>query len=78
MMIYSSNWSFEDKDKLCSQEWKIGDNDEWYREELYCSPLKQDDWTCDTLIEAINKDIEDGLSVLEILTKYLEECDYEE
>ena len=35
---------------------------------LNCS---KDDWTCDELIEAVSKDIEDKLSVGEILEKYI-------
>lgn len=71
MIVLVSDWSFEDKDKLCSQKWEIDGDDDWYREDLYCSELALDDWTCDKLIEAVNKDIEDKLSVEEILAKYV-------
>ena len=71
MKIYLSNWSFEEKDKICSQVWKIGGDDDWYREDLYHSELILDDWTCDALIEAVDKDIEEELSVEEILSKYV-------
>lgn len=75
MRISQSNWSSEDKNKLCSQNWKIGDDDDWYRNELYDGDTILDDWTCDSLIEAINKDIQEELTVMEILTKYLKEVD---
>ena len=71
MIILVSDWSDEDKNRLCLQEWEIDGNDDWYREELYCSELKLDDWTCDSLIESVNKDIKDKLTVEEILDKYV-------
>ena len=71
MLIYSSDWSLEDKDKLCSQKWTIDGDDDWYREDLYHTDLILDDWTCESLVEAINKDIEDKLSVEQILEKYV-------
>tara|TARA_R100000734_G_C3291525_1_gene83296 strand:+ start:558 stop:782 length:225 start_codon:yes stop_codon:yes gene_type:complete len=70
-MIYLSDWSLEDKNKLCSQKWAIEGDDDWYREDLYHTDLLVDDWTCDSLIESINKDIEEKLSVQEILEKYV-------
>lgn len=70
-MIYTSDWTLEDKDKLCSQQWEIDGDDDWYREHLYHSDLLLDDWTCETLVEAINKDIEEKLSVEQILEKYV-------
>lgn len=71
MLIYSSDWSLADKDKLCSQKWTIDGDDDWYREDLYNTDLILDDWTCESLVEAINKDIEDKLSVEQILEKYV-------
>ena len=71
MLIYSSDWSLEDKDKLSSQKWTIDGDDDWYREDLYHTDLILDDWTCESLVEAINKDIEDKLSVSQILEKYV-------
>jgi len=71
MNVYLSDWSFEDKDKLCSQPWEIDGDDDWYREDLYCGFLLLDDWTCDTLIAAVEKDVADKLSVEEILLKYV-------
>ena len=73
MQIFLSD--MKDKEKICEQPWKIGDDDDWYREELYTGDTILDDWTCETLIAAVNKDIEDKLSVEEILTKYLKTHD---
>tara|TARA_R110002012_G_C11556934_1_gene603033 strand:+ start:795 stop:1019 length:225 start_codon:yes stop_codon:yes gene_type:complete len=73
MQIFLSD--MKDKEKICEQPWKIGDDDDWYREELYNGDTILDDWTCETLIAAVNKDIEDKLSVEEILTKYLKTHD---
>jgi len=71
MIVLISDWTFEEKDKLCSQKWEIDGDDDWYREDLYCGDLLLDDWTCDSLIESVKKDIDEKLSVEEILSKYV-------
>ena len=73
MRIFLSDMA--DKEKLCEQPWEIDGDDDWYRAELYSGDTILDDWTCEALIEAVNKDIEDKLSVEEILTKYVKSPD---
>tara|TARA_R110002020_G_scaffold65475_2_gene172975 strand:+ start:1877 stop:2101 length:225 start_codon:yes stop_codon:yes gene_type:complete len=73
MRIFLSEMA--DKEKLCEQPWEIDGDDDWYREQLYNGDTILDDWTCESLIEAVNKDIEDKLSVEQILTKYLKSHD---
>ena len=70
MRIFQT-WSLEDQDKLYQQSWEIDGDDDWYGEELCSAELLKDDWTCDELIEAVSKDIEEKLSVEEILVKYV-------
>jgi len=69
-MIWA-DWSNEDQHTIYTQKWDIDGDDDWYREYLSCSHLILDDWTCESLVEAINKDIEDKLSVEQILEKYV-------
>ena len=73
MRIFLSDMT--DKEKLCEQPWEIDGDDDWYRDELYHGDTRVDDWTFETLIEAVNKDIANKLSVEEILTKYLKTHD---
>ena len=73
MRIFLSEMA--DKEKLCEQPWEIDGDNDWYRDELYCGDTILDDWTCESLIEAVTKDIDDKLSVEEILTKYLKTHD---
>ena len=70
MRIFQT-WSLEDQDKLHQQSWEIDGDDDWYGEELCCGELLKKDWTCDELIEAVSKDIEEKLSIGEILEKYI-------
>ena len=70
MRIFQT-WSLEDQDKLYQQGWTIDGDDDWYGEELCSGELLKEDWTCDELIEAVSKDIEEKLSVEEILVKYV-------
>ena len=70
MRIFQT-WSLEDQDKLYQQSWEIDGDDDWYGEELCSAELLKEDWTCDELIEAVSKDIEEKLSVEEILVKYV-------
>ncbi len=64
-------WTDDEKDKLCRKSsWEIDGDNEWYREDLYCSPI-DDEWTYETLVTAIDKDVKEGLSVEEILEKYI-------
>ena len=74
MRIFLSD--MKDKEKICEQQhWEIDGDEDWYRDELYCGDTRVDDWTCESLIAAVNKDIENKLSVEEILTKYLKTHD---
>jgi len=75
MKVFLSDWTFKEKEDLCTQPWTIDGDDDWYRNGLYCGDLKLDDWTYTTLVEAVDKDVKEGLSVMEILTKYLKEVD---
>ena len=70
MRIFQT-WSLKDQDKLYQQSWEIDGDDDWYGEDLCSAELLKDDWTCDELIEAVSKDIEEKLSVEEILVKYV-------
>lgn len=76
MIIWTSKtWSAEEVNELCSKSWKIvnndGDyNDDWYRDELPNSPIDHH-WTYNTLVPSIEQDIQDGLTVEDILKKYV-------
>lgn len=76
MFIWTSKtWSDEQINELCSKPWKIvtndGDyNDDWYRDELANMPIDHH-WTYDTLVPSIEQDIQDGLTVEDILEKYV-------
>ena len=76
MFIWTSKtWSDEQINELCSKSWKIADNDghendDWYRDELPNSPIDHH-WTYDTLAPSIEQDIQDGLTVEDILEKYI-------
>ena len=76
MFIWTSKtWSDEQINELCSKSWKLvtndGDyNDDWYRDELPNMPIDHH-WTYDTLVPSIEKDIQDGLTVEDILEKYV-------
>ena len=74
MRIFQT-WSLEDQDKLYQQGWTIDGDDDWYGEELCSGELLKEDWTCDELIEAVSKDIEEKLSVEEILVKYVKSAE---
>ncbi len=73
MRIFLSE--MEDKEKLCCMPWEIDGDDDWYRDQLYHGDTILDDWTCESLIESVSKDIDEKLSVEEILTKYLKSHD---
>ncbi len=71
----SKTWSAEEYDQICSKPWKIADNDgdendDWYRDEL-TNLVIDDHWTYDTLVPSIEQDIKDGLTVEDILEKYV-------
>ena len=71
----SKTWSAEEYDQICSKHWKIADkdgddNDDWYRDELP-NLVIDEHWTYETLVTSIEKDIEEGLCVEEILEKYV-------
>jgi hypothetical protein len=76
MFIWTSKtWSDEQINELCSKPWKIVDNDgdyndDWYRDELTHLVI-DDHWTYDTLVPSIEQDIKDGLTVEDILEKYV-------
>ena len=76
MFIWTSKtWSDEQINELCSKPWKIADNDgdendDWYRDELPHLVI-DDHWTYDTLVPSIEQDIKDGLTVEDILEKYV-------
>jgi hypothetical protein len=70
MKIFHS-WSDDDLERLVSQPWEIDGDNDWFKEDLWFTDLLLDDWTCDTIIESITKDIEEKLSVAEILKKYV-------
>lgn len=74
MRIFQT-WSLKDQDKLYQQSWEIDGDDDWYGEDLCSAELLKDDWTCDELIEAVSKDIEEKLSVEEILVKYVKSAE---
>ena len=74
MRIFQT-WSLKDQDKLYQQDWAIDGDDDWYGEELCSGELLKEDWTCDELIEAVSKDIEEKLSVEEILVKYVKSAE---
>ena len=74
MRIFQT-WSLKDQDKLYQQGWAIDGDDDWYGEDLCSGVLLKEDWTCDELIEAVSKDIEEKLSVEEILVKYVKSAE---
>jgi len=75
-MKISLTWSKEDIDKLYDHDWAIKGFRSWGAvDELVGQDMILDDWTCDSLIEAINKDMAEELGYMEILHKYLEKVD---
>jgi len=65
------DWSYEELEKICLQDWKIDGDDDWYKEDLCFTDLILEDWTCEAFIESVNQDIEQKLSAEEILEKYV-------
>tara|TARA_Y100001937_G_C7123902_1_gene333955 strand:+ start:455 stop:688 length:234 start_codon:yes stop_codon:yes gene_type:complete len=75
-MRIENTWSKEDIDKLFFHDWAIKDFvSSGAVAELVGQDTISDDWNVDSLIEAINKDMEEELGYMEILKKYLKEVD---
>jgi hypothetical protein len=76
MRINQSNWTTEEQNKFCEQNWIVEGQVFEIWNTLLCEELKEDDWTCDPLIEAVDKDVKDGMSEFDILTKYCVSFDW--
>jgi hypothetical protein len=68
MRIYD-NWSDDEYEYFCSQDWVVDDDDNWW-EDLICCDMKKE-WGCEELTKSIQSDLDDGLSIVEIKEKYL-------
>ena len=58
----------EEVKKFETVPWEIGDDDNWWFD-LLQSNFKED-WECDELIQSIQKDVDEKLTIEEIYVKY--------
>lgn len=70
MVQVYSNWSEEEVQKFCDSGWDFeGWEDDCWGYNFLCSSFEKE-WSCDELIQAVKKDVADGLTESEIEFKY--------
>lgn len=58
----------EELKKFEKVSWELEDDDTWWYDLIQCN--FKEDWDCDELIQSIQKDVDDKLTIDEIYVKY--------
>ncbi len=71
MISVYSNWSEEDIDLFCKQDWGIteGWEDDCWANHFLCCDFKEE-WTCEDLMKSLESDFENSLTEQQIMVKY--------